>query len=164
MLPLKAGQQDHRQGEGGNKFIELGLGADTEGRIDSRRAVDDGEGQETQYRHGQPLLKARQRLFSKQTQEGQTAEDHAHGAGLDGHSQKQQDGIDHHHEGIFPGEVTLRTAYLPGSGGNGDLFCMFSRGGGLGRRGGNFVFSRFFRAQSRSLLYESSRSKAGQSR
>ena len=65
VLSLKAGQQDHRQGESGNKFIELGLGADTEGRIDSRRAVDDGEDQQTQHRHGQPLLKAKQRLFAK---------------------------------------------------------------------------------------------------
>ena len=65
MFPLKSGQQNDRQGEGGDEFIELGLGVGAEGRIDGRRAVDDGKGQEAQYRHGQPLLKTRQRLFTK---------------------------------------------------------------------------------------------------
>ena len=56
--PIKAGQQNNCQREGGDEFIELRLGVGTEGRIDGRRTVDDGEGQQTQYRHGQPLLKA----------------------------------------------------------------------------------------------------------
>ena len=63
--PVKTGQQDHRQGEGGDEFIELGLGVGAEGGINRRSAVDDGKGQEAQYRHGQPLLKTRQRLFAK---------------------------------------------------------------------------------------------------
>ena len=65
VFPLKAGQQNDRQGEGGKKFVEFRHAAGAEGRIDRRRAVDDGKGQEAQYRHGQPLLKARQRLFAK---------------------------------------------------------------------------------------------------
>ena len=141
MFPLKAGQQNDRQREGGNEFIELGLGAGAEGGINGRRAVDDGEGKKAQYRHGQPLLKARQRLFPKQTQEGQTAEDHAHGAGLDGHGEQEQGGIEHHHEGILPGEHAVRAAHLLRGGGNRGLFLVFSRGGGLGRRGRNVVFS-----------------------
>ena len=102
--------------------------------------LDDDE-PEHAARHGQPLLKARQRLFTKQTQESQCAKDHAHGAGLDGHGEQEQDGIEHHHEGILPSEHTLRAATLLRGGGNGGFLCMFSRGGGLGRRGGNVVFS-----------------------
>ena len=141
MLPLKAGQQDHRQREGGDKFIKLGLGAGPEGRMDGRRTVDDGKGQKTQYRHGQPLLKARQRLFAKQTQEGQDAEDHAHGAGLDGHGEQEQNGIENHHKDVLSGKHVICAAALLRGGGYRGLFCMFSRGGGLGRRGRNVVFS-----------------------
>lgn len=65
VFPLKSGQQNDRQGEGGKKFVEFRHAAGAEGGIDRRRAVDDGETQQTQYRHGQPLLKTRQRLFTK---------------------------------------------------------------------------------------------------
>ena len=75
-----------------------------------------------------PLLKARQRLFTKQAQERQRTEDHAHGAGLDGHGEHKQHGIKHHHEGVFPEERALSAAAV-------------LRGGGLGRRGGNVIFS-----------------------
>ena len=102
--PVKAGQQDHRQRKDRDELIKLGHRVRIEGRIDGRRTVHHGEGQQTKDGDAEPDAEIIQRCFPNAEHQRQSAQNQRHGTGLHRHGEKEQEGVEQHHDGVLPGQ------------------------------------------------------------